>query len=298
MDTVETPFGKKESVLGGAAVYFSAAARLYTQVNLVGIVGADFPKKYLKLIEDFGVNTEGLEMRSGQTFSWHGKYEYDMNIRHSIDTRLGLFSEFNPVLPDSYKDSPYLFLANIDPDIQLSVLNQSKAKFTMMDTMDYWINNKRERLDNVISRVNLVLMNDYEARQYAEEYSLVQAAQKILSMGPNAAVIKKGEHGALLVTDNDCFVIPAYPLCNVKDPTGAGDSFAGGFLGYLASSENKNGYAVRNAIVHGSIVASYVVEDFSLNSLINLNLSKMKERYEEFSQLVMFEPWPEIKSFS
>lgn len=296
LDTVETPFGKKEKMLGGAAVYFSAAASLYAQVNLVGIVGTDFPKEYIELIRRFGINTAGLAVREGKTFSWHGKYEYDMNVRHSIDTQLGLFSDFNPVLPQDYKDSPYLFLANIDPDIQLNVLNQSNAEFAMMDTMDYWINSKRKELDRVISKVNLVLMNDYEARQYTKEYSLVNAARQILSMGPEAVVVKKGEHGAMLVTNGDCFAAPAYPLCDVKDPTGAGDSFAGGFLGYLSSCENKNGYAIRNAIVHGSVIASYVVENFSLHSFKNLNPVKMKERYDQFIELVTFEPWSEIQT--
>lgn len=294
LDTIETPFGRRDNILGGAAVFFSAAAGIYNKVNLVGIVGTDFPEEHLQTIRDLGVDTEGLEVREGTTFKWHGEYEYDMNIRHTLNTDLGLFSEFSPRLPCTYNESPYLFLANIDPVLQLDVLNQSKAGFIMMDTMDFWITSKRPELCEVISKVDLVLMNDSEARQFTNEYRLIDAARKILNMGPEMAVIKKGEHGAMLVTKDDCFIVPAYPLSEVKDPTGAGDSFAGGFLGYLSTVERRTGNELRNAIVHGSIVASFAVEDFSLNALKDIDKAKMAERYRHFTEILTFDPWHEL----
>lgn len=291
LDTIETPFGNKVDVLGGAAVYFSAAASIYNEINMVGVVGHDFPDEYLNLIKNLGINTQGLEIKQGTTFKWHGRYEYDMNIRHTLKTDLGLFAEFNPKIPNDYKNSPFLFLANIDPVLQLEVLKQSTARFTMMDTMDYWISSKRDELCEVISKVNLVLMNDSEARQFTGAYRLVDGARKILEMGPDMVIIKKGEHGAMLITSEDCFVLPAYPLCEVKDPTGAGDSFAGGFLGYLSKCEMLNKADVRNAIVHGSIVASFAVEDFSLDGLMDIELEQMKDRYKRFTELLAFDPW-------
>lgn len=294
LDTIETPFGRRDNILGGAAVFFSAAAGIYNKINLVGIVGTDFPDEHLQTIKTLGMDTEGLEIREGTTFKWHGQYEYDMNIRHTLNTDLGLFSEFSPILPSRYTESPFLFLANIDPVIQLDVLNQSKAGFTMMDTMDFWIVSKRPELCEVISRVDLVLMNDSEARQFTNEYRLVDAAKGILKMGPDMVIIKKGEHGAMLVTKDDCFIVPAYPLCEVKDPTGAGDSFAGGFLGYLSTTENRSRNEIRNAIVHGSIVASFAVEDFSLNALAEVTKEKMEERYRHFTGLLEFDPWRDL----
>lgn len=295
IDTVETPFGKKEKMLGGAAVYFSAAASLYADVNLVGIVGTDFPQEYIELLKRLNIDIKGLETRPGETFSWHGAYEYDMNVRHSIDTRLGLFADFDPDLPAEYKASDNLFLANIDPELQTKVLGQSLAGFTMMDTMDFWINGKRESLDKVIENVDVVLMNDSEVRLYTKEYGLVDGARKILERGPRAVVVKKGEHGALLVSEDDCFSIPGYPLCSVKDPTGAGDSFAGGFLGYLSTVNDKSDpYELRNAIVHGSMVASFVVEDFSLNGILNVNQDMLRKRYDEFINLVRFDADPKL----
>jgi sugar/nucleoside kinase (ribokinase family) len=288
LDTIETPFGKKEKVLGGAAVYFSSAASLFEKVRLVGVVGTDFPSEHIELLKSKGIDIEGLEIREGETFSWWGRYEYDMNVRHSIETKLGLFSEFDPIIPQSYKDSKYLFLANIDPELQLKVLSQVNADFTMMDTMDYWISNKKESLDEVISKVDLVLMNDFETRQYSSSYSLVEGARQILRTGPEAVIIKKGEHGAMLVTEELCFIAPAYPMSEVKDPTGAGDSFAGGFLGYLASTNDLCGDSIKRAIIYGSALASFVVEDFSLDRLKNLSFEELDRRYHEFKNLVHY----------
>lgn len=288
LDTVETPFGKREKILGGAAVYFSTAASLFSKVNLVGVVGEDFPKEYIDFLKTRDIDVDGLEIGSGDTFFWSGRYEYDMNIRHSLETKLGLFSEFNPKIPESYKISEHLFLANIDPELQLKVLEQVDAKFVMMDTMDYWIEGKKELLDEVIKKVNLVLMNDFEIRQYSSSYSLVEGAKKILDMGPEAVIVKKGEHGAMLISEDGCFIAPAYPLCEVKDPTGAGDSFAGGFLGYLAYSNDFSNESVKRAIIYGSAVASFVVEDFSLDRLKNLTLGELDNRYHEFKTFVNF----------
>lgn len=294
LDTIDTPFGKADDVLGGAAVYFSAAASIYNRINMVGIVGTDFPEEYLKLISSLNVDTKGLEIKNGSTFKWHGSYEYDMNIRHTLNTELGLFSQFDPVIPDEYKDSPFLFLANIDPALQLNVLEQSNAEFVMMDTMDYWMLSKKKQLDEVISRVDLVLMNDSEARQYTSEYRLIDAANKIIAMGPEMVVIKKGEHGAMLVTDSDCFMVPAYHLSEVKDPTGAGDSFAGGFLGYLSICDVASKKEIRNAVVHGSVAASFAVEDFSLKALINVDHGQMEVRYSQLLESVAFDSWRRI----
>lgn len=289
IDTVETPFGVKENILGGAAVYFAFAASLYAKVNFVGAVGDDFPKEHLELLKSReNICTDGLEIISGETFKWHGKYEYDMNIRHTLDLKLGLFSDFKPKIPELYKSAPYLFLANIDPALQLDVLSQVNATFKMMDTMDFWIANKRNELDEVISNVDLVLMNDFEMRQYSSTYSLTEGAKKILKMGPDAVIIKKGEHGALMVTNDSCFVAPAYPMCEVKDPTGAGDSFAGGFLGYIAQNGGLSTESIKKAIIHGSVVASYVVEDFSLDKLIEVGTSEIESRYNAFEELVRF----------
>ena len=289
LDTVETPFGSRSELLGGAAVYASIAANLFTQTRIVGIVGKDFPEEHLAFLRAAGVDLEGLQVKEGLTFRWSGRYEYDLNVRHTLDTQLNLFSDFHPVLPEGYRGAPYLFLANIDPELQLEVLTQARPRLSMMDTMDYWIEGKRRELDRVISAVDIVLMNDFEMRQYCGHYSLVEGARKVLAMGPQAVIVKKGEHGAILVTAGGVFLAPAYPLGEVRDPTGAGDTFAGGFLGYLAESGDTDEGALRRAIVHGSVVASFVVEDFSLDRLKGLSKSEIAERYAEFQRLIHYE---------
>lgn len=290
LDGVETPFGEVNDVLGGAAVYFSSAASNYVRVNLVGVVGEDFPDEHLSYLKSLNVDLRGLEVAQGPTFRWSGKYEYDLNVRHTISTDLNVFADFHPKVPESYRKTPYVFLANIDPDLQLEVLNQiQNPKLVMMDTMDFWITGKRKSLESVMSSVNIVLMNDFELREYSGSYSLVEGARKILSLGPAAVVVKKGEHGAIMVTKDNCFMAPAYPLGDVKDPTGAGDSFAGGFFGYLVRSGDSSESNIRKAIVHGSIVASFVVEEFSLNRLKRLTKEEIDFRYLEFQNLVHFE---------
>lgn len=297
LDTVETPFGNVRQALGGAAVYFSVAAGMYCPVKLVGVVGDDFPDEHYDFLRDQGIDVEGLVRKPGSTFAWSGRYEYDLNVRHTLDTQLNVFADFRPQLPEAYCDSPYLFLANIDPELQLDVLRQARPKLTMMDSMNYWIEGKREALDEVIRSVDIVLLNDSEMREYSGHYSLVECARKVLSMGPKAVIVKKGEHGAVLVTEDEVFVAPAYPLAEVRDPTGAGDSFAGGFLGYLAHAGEASEGAIRRAIIHGSVVASFVVEDFSLDRFRGVTLEQIAGRYREFQGLVRFEE-PCISSHS
>lgn len=290
LDTIETPFGHIEDVLGGAAIYFSSAACNYVPVNLVGVVGDDFPDEHLTYLKSLNLSLDGLEVKKGLTFRWSGRYEYDLNVRHTLSTDLNVFTDFHPKVPDSYKKTPHVFLANIDPDLQMEVLDQiEKPKLVMMDTMDFWIFGKRDSLEKVMSAVDIVLMNDFELREYSGSYSLVEGARKILAIGPRAVVVKKGEHGAIMVTKDSCFIAPAYPLGEVKDPTGAGDSFAGGFFGYLASTGDSNEEDIRKAIIHGSIVASFTVEEFSLERLKRLTREEIDSRYREFQNLVHFD---------
>lgn len=289
-DTIETPFGTIDEALGGAATYFSAAATGYAPVKLVGVVGQDFPQEHIDLLHRLNVDTAGLQVAEGRTFRWSGQYEYDLNVRHTLDTQLNVFAEFHPELPSDYKTSPYLFLANIDPELQYEVLQQCDAELTMMDSMDFWITGKREALDKVIAAVDIVLLNDFEMRQWAETYSLVEGARKMLATGPRAIIVKKGEHGALLVTEDEVFVAPAYPYAEVKDPTGAGDSFAGGFMGFIAQNDGDiSASGLRRAVIHGAVVASFTVEDFGMAGLIALTNEAVQERYRRFQELVHYE---------
>ncbi|MDP4268137.1 MAG: PfkB family carbohydrate kinase [Bacteroidota bacterium] len=291
LDSLKTPFGEKDNVLGGSVSYASIAASLFSKVNMVGVVGEDFPQKYIDLFKSRSINTNGLEFRSGNTFKWSGYYEYDMNQAHTVDTQLNVFADFNPVLPDEYLDSEFVFLANIHPSLQLKVLDQIKyPKFIMLDTMNLWISTTKNELLEVIKRVNLVLLNDGEARQLCGTPNLVVAAKKVLDMGPEYVVIKKGEHGALLFSKSgEVFSSPAYPIEIIKDPTGAGDTFAGGFIGYLSQVDEINNVEMRKAIVIGSTLASYTAEEFSLDKLKTITLRQLNERYCEFESLAKFE---------
>ena len=290
LDTVETPFGKVNEALGGSATYFSIAASLYTRVNLVAVVGSDFPSRHIRLLEQSGVDLTGLEVCDGKTFRWAGRYDFDLNTAHTIDTQLNVFATFHPKLHESHKESSMVFLANIDPDLQYEVLQQvSGARLKVMDTMNFWIEGKRESLTRTMSAVDIVLMNEAEVRQYADTYSLVAGARKILALGPKALVVKKGEYGCVMFTDAQYFVAPAYPLEQVKDPTGAGDSFAGGFIGYLAQVGDITPEAMKRAIVHGSVVASFAVEEFSVDRLRSIQQEDIARRYCDCIEFTFFD---------
>jgi len=289
LDTVETPFGTVQEVLGGAASYSATAASFFTDVRLVGVVGEDFPGEYIEFFSSRGMNLCGVQRQPGQTFRWNGYYEFDMNQAHTLATHLNVFEHFRPSIPEEYRTTPYVFLANIDPELQLAVLDQmQQPEFVMADTMNFWINGKREQVLEVIKRVDAVTVNDAEARQLCETTSLVQAGRQLLAMGPRVVVIKKGEHGALLFTPQHYFVAPSFPLEEVRDPTGAGDTFAGGVLGYLAFSDNTDDTNIRKAIIYGSVLASYTVEDFSLNRLARLELGEVMVRYAEMRRITEF----------
>jgi ribokinase len=289
LDSVKTPFGKAVETLGGSAVYASVAANTFAKVGLVGVIGKDFPKKHLEFLKKKGIDMAGLETADGDTFRWKGYYEYDMNQAHTLDTRLNVLSRFNPALPKTYRDARYVFLANTDPEIQLNVYNQiRKPKLVMLDTMNFWIDNKKEALKDIIGKVDVMLTNDAEARQYFGTPNLIKAGRAFLDMGPKAVIIKKGEHGAILFTGDQCFVAPAYPLENLVDPTGAGDSFAGGFIGWLAKTDDISPRNMRKAVVFGSIIASYNAEDFSLNRLKTITRDDIFNRYMMFQDIASF----------
>ncbi|MFH1432236.1 MAG: PfkB family carbohydrate kinase [archaeon] len=289
LDSVKTPFGDVKDILGGAATYSSVAASIFCRPGLVGVVGEDFPREHIDFLNKRNIATDGLEVVPGKTFRWSGYYEFDMNQAHTTDTQLNVFSSFRPKIPPKYLEAKYLFLANIDPVLQLDVFLQLKnAKFVALDTMNFWISTKRDELMKIIGKVNLLLINDAEARQLMNTPNLVRAARMLLKVGPDAVIIKKGEHGALLFTDGMCFSAPAYPLEDLKDPTGAGDSFAGGIMGYLASTDDVSVENMRKAIIFGSSIASFNAEDFSLNKLKKITRDDILKRYKEFERLVEF----------
>jgi sugar/nucleoside kinase (ribokinase family) len=291
LDSVETPFGKVQEALGGSATYFSYSASFFTGVHLVATVGDDFPEAHLKLLEDRGVDIAGLQTSKGRTFRWSGQYGYDLNEAKTLETQLNVFAEFRPVLGEGFARTPFLFLANIDPELQLDVLRQMKERprLVALDTMNFWIQGKREALRKVLAEVDVVTVNDGEARQLASEPNLIRAARAISGMGPRTVVVKRGEYGALLLTEDRLFFVPAYPLESVYDPTGAGDTFAGGFMGYLAAQDRVDAAAMRRAVVYGSVMASFTVEDFSLKRLTRLTPADINERYTAFHDLIRVE---------
>ena len=289
LDSMKTPFGDVKDVLGEAATYSSVAASIFCKPGIVGVVGADFPREHIDFLKKRNIVTEGLEVSEGKTFRWGGYYEYDMNQAHTTNTELNVLSTFKPKVPKSYLGTKYLFLANIDPVLQLDVLSQfKKTKFVALDTMNFWISTKKKELMDVVAKVNLLLINDAEARQLMGTTNLVKAARGLLKCGPDAVIIKKGEHGALLFTDGICFSAPGYPLEDVKDPTGAGDSFAGGLMGYLASTDDTSVENMKKGVVYGSAIASYDTEDFSLNKLKKITRADVNDRYKAFEKLVEF----------
>ena len=290
LDTVETRAGKRAEVLGGAASYFSVAASFLAPVRLTAVVGTDFPEAHTKLLADHAVDLAGLERVSGKTFRWSGVYAKDFSTRTTLDTQLNVFQDFNPKLPAGWGNSEYVFLANLDPVLQLSVLEQAgKPRFVACDTMNFWIEGKRDALLKLLARVDMLLLNDEEARQLSGEANLPAAARAIRALGPKAVVIKRGDAGALLFHEAGVFAAPAFPIENVVDPTGAGDSFAGGFMGWMAREGVVDPMTIRTAMILGSVLASFSVEDFSLDRFRRLDLSQIRERFAAFADLVHFE---------
>ena len=289
-DSVETPFGKAEDILGGSATYFSTSASFFSDVNLVAVVGEDFPAEHVEFLRSRNIDLAGLQTSPGETFRWAGRYGYDLNEAQTLDTRLNVFETFQPKLPDGFENSEFVFLANIDPELQLEVLKQVKRpQLVACDTMNFWISGKRDALVKTLGHVDILLINEGEVRQLADEPNLVKAARAILAMGPKTLVIKRGEYGAYMFTEHTIFSAPAYPLETVFDPTGAGDTFAGGFMGYLAANSNLSEKAMRQAIIFGSVMASFNVEDFSLNRLKTLAYSEIEERFRKFKLLTEFD---------
>lgn len=291
LDTVATPFDKINDALGGSATYISLAASYFSgPINLVGVVGSDFPKNYISLLEDHNIDTDGLQIMEGKTFRWSGKYHYDLNVRDTLLTELNVFEKFDPVIPEKFRNARFVCLGNIDPSLQLKVLNQMvNPHFVVCDTMNYWIEGKKDELLEVLKRANVLIINDSEARLLAHEPNLIKAARKIREMGPEILIIKKGEHGALLFMEDIVFSAPAYPLEMIYDPTGAGDTFAGGFIGYLHKTNDLGVESVKSAVVFGSTLASFCVEQFSVDGLRDLNYLRIHDRYREFYNMTRFD---------
>ncbi len=288
-DSIETPFGSAERVLGGSASYFAVAASFFSPVKIVGVIGQDFPEEYLTIFSGRGVDLEGLRREKGETFHWRGRYHEDLNVRDTVELHLNVLSGFVPHLPESYRDAEYVFLGNIDPDMQMEVLRQlRRMRLVACDTMDHWILNSGVALRKVLRKIETLVINDSEARLLSGEHNIVRAARAILKMGPKVVLIKRGEYGVLQFSDSSIFGTPAYPLEEVFDPTGAGDSFAGGFMGYLARSGDHSERGRRRSIVYGSVVASFTVEDFGLKRLTRLSLGEVEERYQRFLALTDF----------
>ena len=290
LDSVTTPFGAVQEVLGGSATYFSTAASFFAPVSLVAVVGEDFPAEHLSLLRGRSIDLRGLQRAQGKTFRWQGEYGYDLNQVRTIETQLNVFADFLPQIPEEYREERIIFLANIDPDLQREVLRQVKSpQFVAADTMNYWIEGKMDSLRETLRGVDVLIINDAEVRQLAKEPNLVKAARQILFWGPSHLVVKRGEYGALMFWGEGCFSAPGFPLEAVCDPTGAGDSFAGGFVGYLANTLNFSEANIRKAVIMGSVMASFNVEDFSLNRLKSLTYSEIEARYREFKRLSHFE---------
>jgi len=289
LDTVETPFGKRDEMLGGSAVYFAFAASHFAPVKMVGVVGDDFPEDAITLLRDRNVDLGGLETRSGGTFRWGGRYSDDMNERDTLFTELNVFEEFRPVIPNEARSTDYVFLGNIMPSLQLNVLDQmADTRFVAMDTMNIWIDGAKEELLDVLRGVDALMINDSEAKQLTGKSNLVKAASAIQEVGCPAVVVKKGEHGCFLVCREGCFAAPAFPLESVVDPTGAGDTFAGGFMGDVARAGSSEHEILREAVVYGTVMASFAVESFGVEGLLNLTENRIEERYNEFKRLVSF----------
>jgi sugar/nucleoside kinase (ribokinase family) len=292
-DAIETPFGKTDKIIGGAATYITLASSYFAKkVNLIAVVGGDFPKTDIKMLQDHGVNTEGLQIKENEkSFFWSGKYHNDMNSRDTLVTELNVLGDFDPIVPDQYQNCEFLMLGNLSPKVQSTLIKRIKKrpKLIVMDTMNFWMDIALDDLKETLGMVDVLSINDEEARQLSKEYSLVKAAKVIMEMGPKILIIKKGEHGALLFNKNQVFFAPALPLEEVFDPTGAGDTFAGGFIGYLASTNDTSFENMKRAIIYGSAMASFCVEKFGVERIVNLSKKELDNRVQEFVDLVQFE---------
>jgi sugar/nucleoside kinase (ribokinase family) len=290
LDSVKTPFGNVDNALGGSATYFSTSASYFTDVRLVAVIGEDFPKEHITFLKSKNIDVRGLEVQKGKTFHWKGEYGYDLNEARTLATDLNVLATFKPRIVDEHKGSDVVFLANIDPEIQLDVLTQVKRpKLVACDTMNYWISSKLDALKRTLKEVDLLTINEAELRQLAGESSLVKAAKAVQAMGPKTLVVKQGSYGAVMFHGHSVFSAPAYPLESVFDPTGAGDTFAGGFMGYLANTMNFSEAGMRQAVIFGSVMASLNVESFSLDRLRSLDYKEIEARYREFKKLTHFE---------
>jgi sugar/nucleoside kinase (ribokinase family) len=290
IDSIKTPFGERERSLGGSATHFSVSASFFTDVSVVAVIGDDFTAEDEAVFHERKINTESLQrVPGGKTFRWAGEYDFDLNTAHTLDTQLNVFADFKPELSDKLKQAPFLFLGNIQPTLQREVREQSNAKFVAMDTMNFWINHTRDELLKTIAVVDALIINDAEARQLTQEANLIRAARKILALGPKLLIVKRGEYGAAYFTKDSFFATTAYPLEAVFDPTGAGDSFAGGFMGYLAQADKIDDHTLRRGIIYGSVMASFNVEEFSCDRLRRLTPAEVKTRFHEFKEFTHFE---------
>ena len=290
-DDVETPAGTRTNQLGGSVTYFSVAASYFTDVAIIGIVGQDFQSEHRDILTNRGIDTSGIEVAHGQTFHWSGSYIKDLNDAETVATDLNVFANFNPTVPEAHRSIPYLFLANCDPETQQSVLNQMTDDLQLVagDTMNHWIIEKRAPLDRLMTQLDFSVINEAEARMYTDKSNLVDVAEGILDEGPDNVIIKRGEYGAVLYNDNQRFIVPAYPVQNIVDPTGAGDSFAGGFMGYIAATAKHDPEAYRQAVIAGSVIASFTVEGFGLDRLASLTNDEITDRFFEFEDLTTFD---------
>jgi sugar/nucleoside kinase (ribokinase family) len=287
-DDIETPFGRSDNTLGGSSTYIALSASYFTdKIQMVGVVGSDFEEKHFDLLHSRNIDTKGVQMvEEGKTFRWAGRYHYDMNTRDTLDTQLNVFADFDPVVPHQYRDAEFVCLGNIDPELQLKVLDQiSKPKLVILDTMNFWIEGKPEELKKTLKQVDIFILNDSEARLLSGDPNLVKSARIIRQMGPKTLIIKKGEHGALLFTDNGIFAAPAFPLESIYDPTGAGDTFAGGFIGHLSRCETITDTEMRRAVLYGSAMASFCVEKFGTEKIAALDLLEIEDRFQSFREL-------------
>ncbi len=292
LDTIETPFGRVEHALGGSATYIATSASYFVKpIRLVGVVGGDFPKEAIQFLESRDVDLEGMEIvRSGKTFRWGGRYHFDLNTRDTLFTELNVFEHFDPKVPESYRKTSYVCLGNIDPVLQEHVVKQlSKPRLIVGDTMNYWITKKNTELQQTLKLLDVLIINDSEARQLTGEHNLIKAAKAVIKLGPKVVIIKKGEHGAMMFTERTMFSAPAYPLEDIFDPTGAGDSFAGGFTGWMASTDDLSEENLKRAVIYGSALASFCVEKFGLERYKNLTSLEVKDRFLEFKELSKFD---------
>ncbi len=290
LDSVKTPAGREDEILGGSATYFSVAASYFAPVSIVAVVGEDFPEGHTEFLRRKGIDTTGLQQQKGKTFRWKGEYSHDLNTATTLETQLNVFADFSPRMLPDHRDHQFVFLGNIDPDLQREVREQMRRpKVIVCDTMNYWITRKRDSLLRTLSLVDILVINDAETRQLAEESNLLKAARKILALGPHTLIVKRGEYGAMMAGTKSLFCVPAFPVENVVDPTGAGDSFAGGFTGYLAACGTTDERALRKAVVCGSVMASFNVSEFGLRKLGDLTYPEIRARFDEFHRLVAFE---------